>query len=131
MSQPIVCTFVLMQRTFTNLLSDLYKVRIGLSEQGIRLTNDQVLSLILIKEFMSAEGRVSVKKREVYEGTISKTLGFSRSTFHRAVDGLVRNRCLLPMGARKEGGWIGVGEHYRLSMVSKMVDAILGMANAA
>lgn len=119
----------MIQPTFTDLLSALYKVKSGLNREGIALTNDQVLSFLLIREFMKAEGRVTVKKREVYEGIISKTLGFSRSTFHRAVDGLVRKRCLLPMGVRKEGGWIGVGEEYRLSMRSKRVNVLL--ANVA
>lgn len=74
---------------------------------------------------MGAEGRVTVTKKELYDSVVRERLGFSRSTFNRAFNDLVRKRCLLSMGARNKHGWLGVSEEYRLTMVSKSIDAIL------
>lgn len=119
------------QPTYTNFFLDLCAVKSGLSEAGTHLTTNQTLSLILIKEFMCAEGKISVTKTEAYNAVIQECLGFSRSTFNRYFNALVRKRCLVPVGVRDKNGWLGVGEQYRLTMVSKRIDATLKCSRAA
>lgn len=119
------CTFVLMQSIFTNLFSGAYDVRSGLSKEGIHLTNNQVFSLLLIREFMGTNRKITVTRREIFEGIIKKSLGVSYSTFNRAFNALVKRRCLLPVGAKDKAGWLGTPEQYRLSILSKRVDSLL------
>lgn len=119
------------QPNFTRLFSDINAVKSGLTKEGVRLTNDQVFTLLLIKELMTATGKITVTKREVYEDIAKKCLGFSRSTLHRVFNALVKNRFLLPVGVRDNSGWLGVGEEYRLTVRCKRVDILLGLPSAA
>lgn len=119
-----------MSQHFTDVFSSVAQIRSGLADGGgIHLTNDQVYLLLLIKEYMSATGKVSVTKRELFDALVKECLNFSRATHNRAVNALLKAKLLQSMNVRPKNGWLGKGEEFRLTMASKRVDAILMTLN--
>jgi hypothetical protein len=98
------------------------KVRIGLREIGRSLTDKELLTLLVIKDYMAAENLYTIQK-PIGFFVISEHFDFSYQTFNRIFNALVKKRFLNPL--KQKGTAVKFkAEEYHLTMSSRQLERI-------